>query len=364
MENLALGLMSGTSMDGIDIVIIDVDSKQLIYSATTPYEHLLANKLRDVMHATSFDMNFFAELNREVGFAFAEAAFQALEHIGQDIARKVRVIGSHGQTICHHIGKPIAYTWQIGCPYAILEVCQLPVVADFRSKNVAQGGQGAPLAPLFHQELFGRDFETTAVVNIGGISNVSIISKEKPLIGYDIGPGNCLMDAWIIKHQNLYFDANGAWAKQGKVSDELLNHLMTDSFINAPYPKSIGKEYFSLSWLDEKLAAKELPPEDVQATLLAFTAKSIANEIKKITPKKSSVFICGGGAKNAFLLETIQTYLNDYIVKSTDFLGFSSDYLEAMMIGWLAWMRVNEHEFDLSSIMGGKNKQMLGIIYS
>lgn len=364
MDALALGLMSGTSMDGIDVTIMNPESKKIYHANTIPYKPHIVDKLRQVMEANAFDMNFFAKLHREVGMAFADAAYQALEYVGKEIASQVQVIGSHGQTICHHIDKQLSYTWQIGCPYAILNSCHIPVVYDFRSKNVAQGGQGAPLAPLFHEELFGKNSLATAVINIGGISNISLIVKDKPLLGFDLGPGNCLMDAWIYKQQKIHYDNQGQWAQEGKVITSLLNQMLDDPFINKEYPKSIGKEYFSMDWLEKKIADNEYHPEDIQATLLAYTAKVIANQVLRLLPSPAPIYICGGGAKNIFLLNSIQNFLPNYSVKSIDSVGFSSEHLEAMMIAWLAWKRVNNHLFDLSVIMGGKDKQLLGIICS
>lgn len=358
---LALGLMSGTSMDGIDVVIMNPETHELFFSETIAYSSHITNKLKSVMDGQEFNMHFFAHLNREVGTAFANTAKTALKKLGPDLSKQVVVIGSHGQTICHHIVNSVPYTWQMGCPYTLLEQCHIPVVYDFRSKNVAQGGQGAPLAPLYHQELFGHA-DDVAVINIGGISNISLIRKGKAPIGFDIGPGNCLMDAWIDKHQKLKFDENGKWAATGRISDTLLQTLLKEPFANMAYPKSIGKEYYSLMWLNDYIHDKHLPAEDIQATLVAFTAELIANKVRELLPIGAKVFLCGGGAKNTLLIKMIQYYLPAHGVETTDNIGISSDYLEAMMIAWLAFRRIKKQRFDVSSIMGGKDQQTIGII--
>jgi anhydro-N-acetylmuramic acid kinase len=361
VSTLALGLMSGTSMDGIDVVIMNPLTHELIHGETIPYSNHIADKLKKVMDGQEFNMHFFAHLNREVGQAFAKAAKKALHHISPELSKNVIVIGNHGQTICHHIVNSVPYTWQIGCPNTILEECRIPVVYDFRSKNVAQGGQGAPLAPLYHQELFLKEHDV-AVINIGGISNISLLSQNKPPIGFDIGPGNCLMDAWIDKHRHLKFDKDGEWAATGAISNYLLQSLLKEPFVSLPYPKSIGKEYYSLTWLNDYLYGHHYSPEDVQATLMAFTAKSIAKKVKELLPLGAKALICGGGAQNSLLLRMIQFYLPAHTVQTTDEYGIASDYLEAMMVAWLAYKRLNVHKFNVSSIMGGRDQQTIGII--
>jgi anhydro-N-acetylmuramic acid kinase len=357
MRNLALGLMSGTSMDGIDVAIIDIETQELVLGQTFAYPEQVAKKLKLVMDNGCFDMHYFAQLNREVGMAFADAAHKLSSQMNEPI----QVIGSHGQTICHQTQDAIPYTWQIGCPYSIYEKLKVPVVFDFRSHNVVQGGQGAPLAPLYHQHLFGHE-KNVAVINIGGISNISLMREGKPLIGYDMGPGNCLLDAWIAKIKQENYDAHGHWAKQGQVSHSVLDGLLTDAFFQKTFPKSIGKEYFSLAWLEEYPAIHSLPAEDVQATLVRLTAHLIAQEVLTHLPKGSSVYICGGGVKNQTLMDDIKLLLADYSVQSSDEKGISSDYLEAMMMAWLGACRIQGISHDVSSILGGSFPQLLGLI--
>jgi len=361
MRDLALGLMSGTSMDGIDVAIIDIHTNELIYGKTVGYPHEMATKIQKVMAGEAFDMHFFAKLHTEIGMAFAWVANIALKQIEPSLRKQVKVIGSHGQTVCHQTASDAPYTWQLGNAFEIYQTTGIPVVYDFRSKNVAQGGQGAPLAPLYHRHLFGH-LENLAVVNIGGISNISLLRKDTPLIGYDVGPGNCIMDAWVSKHLLMSYDEDGAWAASGCVHQELLKAMLKDKFFMKSYPKSIGKEYFGLQWLDSFINRQDICARDVQATLVALTATVIARQVQKYLPAHHQVYVCGGGAKNPILMQTLREYLPQYLVNSTDDSQVSAEYLEAMMIAWLAWSRMQGKAHDLRQIMGGKDQQLLGVL--
>lgn len=361
MGKLALGMMSGTSMDGMDLAVIDVNTQALVASETLAYSNNLSKKLQKVMAGKAFDAQYFAQLHREVGLEFAYSAQQLLKRLPGNLQQQVKVVGFHGQTICHDTTNVLPYTWQIGCPYAIRELCQLPVVFDFRSKNIAQGGQGAPLAPLYHQQLFPKH-DALAVVNIGGISNLSLLQQDCPPLGFDLGPGNCLLDAWICANLQLPFDADGHWAASGKINQDLLLQLLQDDFVNQSYPKSVGKEYYSLSWLQAQIGRYSLPAVDVQATLTAFTAAAIAQQVKARLPSHHPVLICGGGAKNHYLLQLLQQRLPHHPVQTTTELGFAADYIEAMMIAWLAWTRIEGIRHHLGLIMGGQDDELLGII--
>ena len=361
MQDLALGLMSGTSMDGIDVAIVQVSNQQLIFGHTYHYSEELKNDLKQVMMGQVFDMNFFARLHKRVGIEFANAAYQSISQLSKSKQQAIKVIGSHGQTLCHNTMVDVPYTWQIGCPHEIFQRCKIPVVYDFRGKNVSQGGQGAPLAPLYHSHLFGIN-DDIAVVNIGGISNISILSSKYPVLGYDVGPGNCLLDSWINHCRGLSIDQDGLWASTGKIDEDLLSELMYDKFIQLRVPKSIGKEHFNLQWLQHRLQRFNLSPESVQATLVALTARVIALEVKKYLPKGAKVYLCGGGVRNQYLKLVLQDELIEYEVMTTEQLGISSDYLEAMMIAWLAWSRLDGHLYELTPLMGGQNQQTLGLI--
>jgi anhydro-N-acetylmuramic acid kinase len=361
MQDLALGLMSGTSMDGIDVAIVQVSDQKLVYGHTYNYSAELKHDLKQAMLGHAFDMNFFASLHKRVGKEFAAAASHSISQLPAAQQQSIKVIGCHGQTICHNTLVDVPYTWQIGCPHEIFQRCQIPVVYDFRGKNVTQGGQGAPLAPLFHSYLFGKN-DDIAVVNIGGISNISILSNKHPVLGYDVGPGNCLLDTWIEHCLGLSIDVDGNWAASGQIDETLLTVLLNDEFIQGSAPKSIGKEHFNLQWILQRLQGFNLEQPTVQATLVALTARVIALEVKKYLNKGAKVYLCGGGAKNLFLRTILQIELLDYEVMTTDQLGISSDYLEAMMIAWLAWFRINNNVHDVALVMGGRDQQRLGLI--
>lgn len=361
MSVYALGLMSGTSMDGIDVALIDPTTQQLLDAGLYPFSHTLEQRLRQVMQSQLFDMHFFARLSRDLGFEFAKAASHFMAKQSKNVQEKLVVIGMHGQTICHCIEKNDAYTWQIGSPYPLFEALGKPVVYDFRSKNVTQGGQGAPLAPIYHQILF-KQYQPAAVINIGGISNISCVFETLPSSGYDIGPGNCLMDAWIHQHLGRPYDKEAAWAKTGKINQALLNNLLNEPFFHLVPPKSIGKEYFSLDWLKLRIGNMDLKPHDVQATLCYFSALLIANTVKVLKEKINYVFICGGGSKNQVMMQHLKSLLPIYQVKTSDEIGISADFLEAMMMAYLAWLRLEKKPLMLADIMGGKNYQLHGII--
>ena len=361
MTEFALGLMSGTSMDGIDVAVIDVHQHQLIVAKTFPYSAPIYEKVKKVMNGECFDASFFAQLDREIGLEFANAANQMIQQMTPQQKNALRVIGSHGQTVCHQPKGYLPFTWQMGCPHTISQLCARPVVFHFRNANIAAGGQGAPLAPIYHQQLFGKTQEA-AVVNIGGISNISFISPQR-MEGYDVGPGNCLMDAWIEKNLQLHFDSQGAWSASGTISYELLEQMSQDAFLTTQYPKSIGKEYYSMGWLENYLQGFHLSPQDVQATLCAYTVMVIAEQIKTQLPVNREVWICGGGAKNLEILKGIKIQLNQYHVRTTSEAGVSEDYLEAMMMAWLGWMRYTQQSINLHSIMGGNiGHQLVGLI--
>ena len=279
-------------------------------------------------------------------------------------ASEIKAIGSHGQTVCHDAYATIPYTLQLGCGHTIASVTGITVVADFRARDLVNGGQGAPFAPAYHQQLFANPKHQVAVVNIGGISNVSILDPNADTIGWDVGPGNCLMDDWTNITPDKPYDEEGAWAKQGLVIESLLTKMLTDSFVSLRPPKSIGKEYYSLSWLEEYLT-QEYKPVDVQATLLAFTAHCIADTVldSKYNQVKD-LYLCGGGSHNKHLINTLVQLLPGIRVQTSTALGINPDYIEAMMFAWLASQTINQIPVPLSSITGSRSPQILGAIYS
>lgn len=358
--NVFIGLMSGTSMDGIDAALVDVSTHTLLGGLTIPYSQSAQAAIQAFLagHCT---LGSYSQLNTLLGREFAQAALSLLQKT-KTAARDVSAIGSHGQTLCHNAQADIPYTVQLGCGHTIAELTGIPVVADFRTRDLVLGGQGAPFAPIYHQALFHHLPGPLAVVNIGGIANLTWLDGAR-VSGYDTGPGNCLMDAWVTQHLNRRFDHGGEWARQGTVIEPLLRQLLADSYFNQPAPKSLGKEYFNWNWL-EVFLEPTYRPQDVQATLLALTAISIADSIKKQSVAPSQVLICGGGAHNHHLMQALQHQMEKFDVASTEKVGIHPDFIEAQLFAWLAEKALNHTALDLSQITGARGKAVLGAIYA
>jgi anhydro-N-acetylmuramic acid kinase len=358
---LYIGLMSGTSMDGIDAALVDMPSNTLVAGITKKYSDEVKSLLNNLVNEVNVSLAAVCQLNTLIGREFASAVHALLNKAKVD-ATDIIAIGSHGQTVCHNPVAPIPYTLQLGCAHTIAALTQIKVVADFRTRDLVHGGQGAPFAPLYHKELFVTQQDDLAVVNIGGIANISFINPEGNITGWDVGPGNCLMDAWILKHQGVFYDTDGTWASQGLVIDCLLNNLLSDPFFSLMPPKSIGKEYFSLIWLEHHLLP-EYTPVDVMATISALTAHAIADTISGNVRALKQVYLCGGGTHNLHLKNTLNDLLPNLCVSSCAERGISPDYLEAMMFAWFSWLTINEIPVNLTQITGSKCHELLGAIY-
>lgn len=356
-----IGLMSGTSMDGIDAALVDLPSNKLECGLTKKYSDELKHRIDDLINGKNLSLASICQLNTLIGREFAGAVNELLQEAKVN-AEEIEAIGSHGQTVCHDTNCSIPYTLQLGCGHTISSLTGITVVADFRTRDLVNGGQGAPFAPLYHQEFFTDCDLDIALVNIGGISNVSFIAPDTPTTGWDVGPGNCLMDAWISRHLGTLYDAGGNWAKQGVIIEPLLDQLLADPFFSMKAPKSIGKEYFSLEWLQKHLQ-NEYTPVDVQATLLVLTAHSIALTIQRNQNKVKRLYLCGGGTHNNQLLKTLAQLLPDVEVRSIAEAGASPDYLEAMMFAWLAAQTMDHKPVNLTAITGAKELAILGAVY-
>ncbi|KTD29625.1 MULTISPECIES: anhydro-N-acetylmuramic acid kinase [Legionella] len=360
-KKLFIGLMSGTSMDGIDAALVDLSSSSFIAGITRPYSLETKHYLNATLNNERTTLKAYSQLNTLLGREFAHAALELMNtvHLPREA---VQAIGSHGQTLCHDATADIPYTVQLGCPHTIAELTGITVVADFRTRDLVVGGQGAPFAPLYHQALFkGCDFPL-AVINVGGIANVTYLANETTVSGYDLGPGNCLMDAWIKRNLGHDYDENGLWASSGKIIAPLLDKMLADPYFQRKQPKSIGKEYFSLAWLESHLQPA-YSVHDVQATLLMLTATAIAEGIKKEAQAPNQLLICGGGAHNGALLTALTHLLPKIKVNSTDSVHISPDFIEATMFAWLAEKTLNKIPLDLSQITGAKRTTILGAIY-
>jgi anhydro-N-acetylmuramic acid kinase len=355
-----IGIMSGTSLDGIDVALckIDADSCRLEASLSTSFDIKLKETILLAINGTT-TLKEIGEIDYRLALEFAKAVNLLLKQEKlqpQDIV----AIGSHGQTLWHEPNGEYPFTMQLGNPSVLAVETGITVVADFRSKDVASGGQGAPFAPVFHRELFS-DIEECAVVNIGGMANISILSSS--LIGYDSGCGNVLMDMWISECLGEPYDKDGAWAELGRVHKALLNNLLSDNYFRLNYPKSTGREYFNKHFLRKYLEPfDKISDEDIQATLLALTVQTIANEIKKFSIKK--LLVCGGGARNSYLMRELQAELSTLEVNTTDSYGVSSDDMEAMIFAWFAYKRLQNENIDLKTVTGAEDNKILGGIYA
>ena len=361
-RNLYIGLMSGTSMDGIDAALVDVESHQLIASYYLEYEIPFKAELEKFSTAKQVEFDSYAYWDKELGLLFAKCANELVK---TSIFKKkdIAAIGSHGQTIRHAPLAKTPYTLQLGCPHTISNETQMTVVANFRQKDICNGGQGAPLAPIYHKELFYDQNKNRAVVNIGGISNLSCINKSAQVWGFDIGPGNCLMDRWIYEQLKLTYDKDGQWASLGVSNERLLSNLLSDPFFKKTRPKSVDKEYFSLSWLESHMPSYQLESCDIQATLLSLTTKSIVQALQEDFACCDELLICGGGMHNQTLVNQLKTKLTPIKVSTLNEIGVDGDYLEAMMFAWFASKTLNKQAIDLGSITGSRKPTILGGIY-
>ncbi|TAK73566.1 MAG: anhydro-N-acetylmuramic acid kinase [Gammaproteobacteria bacterium] len=358
MTELYIGLMSGTSADGIDAALVDFSQTPPVTIAThyQPYSPALREQILALCVQGENEIHRLGELDVVLGSAFAEAVNHLLQQ--QSLApSEIKAIGSHGQTVRH---APSRFTLQVGDPNTIAAKTGITTIADFRRKDIAHGGQGAPLLPAFHHHLFATTKTQRVIVNIGGIANVTLLSS--PIIGFDTGPGNVLMDAWIGLHQQQTHDKDGAWAAQGQVHPALLERLLADTYFHLPPPKSTGREYFHLAWLQQYLETPT-PPQDVQATLAELTARSILLSIQK-HQSVGEILICGGGAHNTFLMQRLQQLAEPhYTVDSTQKYGIHPDWVEAIAFAWLARQTLLRQPGNLPSVTGAHQAVILGGIY-
>ncbi len=356
---LFAGLMSGTSRDGIDAVVVDIGNNGINILATVSlaYDPELQAALAGLVdNPGSTGLAQVGDLHARVGDAFAEAAQAVIEQSGARASEFI-AIGSHGQTIYHAPDARHPFSLQIGDASRIARRTGIPTVADFRSADIAAGGQGAPLVPPFHQWMFGKPGETTAVVNIGGIANATILSDEQ-LLGFDTGPGNTLLDAWIQKHSGERFDQDGNWSATGSVDAVQLEAMLADDYFGKAPPKSTGFEYFNLTWLEP---FADGPPEDTQATLVELTARSIADAIASYAP--DTLLVCGGGVHNAALMKSLRAAMGECPVHSTADRGLDPDWVEACAFAWLARRRISGLPGNAPSVTGASSAVTLGAVY-
>lgn len=361
-----IGLMSGTSLDGIDAAIVDLsgDRVHLIATHEQAIGDLLQQQLIALCEPGDNEIDRMGCTDIALAKVFAAAALSVIEKSGLKPG-DIRAIGSHGQTIRHRPELEQAFTLQISDPNTIAQRTGITTVADFRRRDMAAGGQGAPLAPAFHHAMFSSNQCTRAIINIGGIANITLLTpnNNKPL-GYDTGPGNGLMDRWIHYQQNQPYDKDGQWAASGAVNKPLLATLLNHPYLEQAAPKSTGREDFNLDWLQRQLADHAVAAQDVQATLLEFTAHTIAHEIEKVPASPAEIYICGGGAYNKQLMTRLAELLNNTSsVASTEALGIAPEWVEAAAFGWLAKQTLSALPGNLPSVTGADQEVILGAIY-
>ncbi|NMY27014.1 anhydro-N-acetylmuramic acid kinase [Pseudomonas sp. WS 5021] len=359
---LYIGVMSGTSLDGLDIALIEQNTAvKLIATHYIPMPESLRAELLGLC-ASGPDEIARSAIAQQNWVTLAAQGIHALLEQQQLTPADIRAIGSHGQTIRHEPAR--GFTVQIGNPALLTELTGITVVSDFRSRDVAAGGQGAPLVPAFHEALFGQTSGNRAVLNVGGFSNLSLIETGKPVAGFDCGPGNVLLDAWIHQQRGDTFDRDGQWAATGKIEPQLLTALLSDPFFLTQGPKSTGREVFNLSWLEHHLGRlPSFDAQDVQATLLELTAHTIVESLKTAQPHTETLLVCGGGAHNTTLMKRLAAMLPATRVSSTATHGVDPDWVEAMAFAWLAHCCLEGIAANRPSVTGARGLRVLGAIY-
>jgi anhydro-N-acetylmuramic acid kinase len=367
-SNLYIGMISGTSRDGVDVVLVRFaeNTPELVASLCVSYPEQLATTLsRLIDRRRRPDDDELALVDQELAEFFALSAWAVLDRAGVD-AKQIAAIGSHGQTVWHNPARHKPESIQLGNPQRIANLTGIRTVGHFRQADIEAGGQGAPLAPLLHEALLKPANGVRVVLNVGGISNVSVLSATDPVTGYDTGPGNCLLDSWIRKHKGVDYDHNGEWAAGGTVDENFLQRLYSDPYFGIKPPKSTGVEYFNFYWLQGRLdqLAVEVGPSrfrDIQATLSELTAYSVAEEIKPSAA--ADLLVCGGGAHNSDLIKRLARLLPHTRVTTTAGHGLDPDWVEGILFAWLARERIARRYQDTSLITGAGHPVMLGEVF-
>lgn len=359
-----VGLMSGTSMDAIDTALVEFESKaKLKFYREYSIDNSLRHQIRLINEKS--DLGHIADLDHELGHLFAKAVNDLLNEANVS-ADQVSAIGSHGQTVLHKPDGTHKTSIQIADPNIICAETGITTVADFRRMDMAHGGQGAPLASAFHQYQFQQDNKSIVILNIGGIANITLLpADDSNVIGFDTGPGNGLLDDWMQQNKNEQYDKDSAWALSGKENNELLEQLLSDEYFSLAAPKSTGREYFNIDWLNRHLSKSDSVPEpvDVQTTLLQLSVITICNAIKDVANDYNEVLLCGGGAYNPVFLESIQSLLPKMKISTTEDYGLTPDCIEAVTFAWLAKQRLENKPANIPGVTGANREVLLGGVY-
>ena len=369
-HSLYIGLMSGTSLDGIDAVLAKIGPNgeaSALDAISAPFSPELRKALFELQSPGPNELHREKQAGNALALAYAQAVSQLLNKANLQ-ASDIAAIGAHGQTIRHqpHLGD-MAYTHQTLNPALLAEKTGIDVIADFRSRDLAAGGHGAPLVPAFHAQQFVED-KNLAILNIGGIANFTLLPKDEQVTGFDCGPGNMLMDAWIHENQGNAFDENGNWALQGKVNEALLAKMLADPFFTKAPPKSTGRDDFHLGWLQEKMGNENYLSEDVQATLLHLTAHSALEALARHAPQTQKLIICGGGARNNALMNLFKVKAQHFFkqpleITTSDSAGIDPQLVEGLAFAWLAWAHKEKRPANLPAVTGAKGPRILGACY-
>jgi len=358
---LYAGLMSGTSLDGIDAILADFGSSRPVIRESV--HHVFSEKLRAQLLALNDtdkdELNIVASTANALATSYATAISELFKRSNVN-PKHVRAIGCHGQTIRHR--PDLGYTIQLLNGALLSELVGVDIVCDFRSRDIAAGGQGAPLVPGFHHSIFADRHIHRVIINIGGIANITDLDPTRHTQGFDCGPGNILLDAWVRRHLETPYDQDGLWAKSGKVIPRLLTQLLEDEYFHRTAPKSTGREMFNLGWLQKNLSGTE-SSNDVQATLLQLTTNTIADAVRKHAATAQEIYICGGGTKNTYLMERLRARLSPISVQSTEALGLPATLVEALAFAWLARQNIKNLPGNLPSVTGAKGERILGVVH-
>ncbi|MDO9611885.1 MAG: anhydro-N-acetylmuramic acid kinase [Serpentinimonas sp.] len=374
MRRYTIGLMSGTSLDGVDAVLLDcgaheADRLRVVAEASAPFPSGLRQAFAALNHSGPDELHRAAQSGCELAEIYAQLVAQLLQSSGLK-AHQIIAIGAHGQTVRHcppATGVRHPYSLQINQPALLAERCGIAVVADFRNRDVAAGGQGAPLVPAFHQRIFGRAEQAVLVLNLGGIANLSALRPHADTLGFDTGPGNALLDLWCQRHSGAWFDRDGAWAASGREQPALLAHLLSDPYFAQSGHKSTGREHFSAAWLDQRLQPFQgLAPADVQATLTRLTARSVAQAVQGLDWGRAGLqqaWVCGGGSRNACLMQMLAEELPGVSVQPSEVAGWPAHWVEPAAFAWLALQALEGKTGNLPSVTGASGPRVLGAIY-
>lgn len=360
---LFIGLMSGTSLDGVDAALVEFNDQQqlqVLHTFFLRYPAVLRAEILALQHPTDNELEATALMANTLARLYADAVIGLLNEANVK-AKTITAIGCHGQTIRHR--PELGFTLQIGNAALLAELTGITVVSDFRSRDIAAGGQGAPLVPAFHKAVFADSKINRAIINIGGIANITYIAHSGETFGFDSGPGNMLLDAWIKQHLDLDFDANGDWASTGSTITPLLASMLEDDYFSLIPPKSTGRDLFNDKWLNKHLSNDNYQPNDVAHTLVALTAHSIHIALKEHCGSVDEVYICGGGAKNGFLIQQLKFLLGDTKLSNIDELGIGTDWAEAIAFAWLAKQCLHQKTANLAEVTGARGPRILGAIY-